>query len=80
MEAINPLVPAGYDIVWSIVAIVVFALMVTALVLLARNARWLTAAQALVWTLLIIFVPVIGPVSWMAIGRRTADTSGGRRP
>jgi uncharacterized membrane protein YhaH (DUF805 family) len=80
MEAINPLVPAGYDIVWSVIAIVVFALMVTALVLLARNARRLTATQALVWTLLIIFVPVIGPVSWMAIGRRTADSAGGRRP
>jgi hypothetical protein len=78
IDAGNPLIPAGYDIAWSIVAVLVFALAVAALVSLARSAKRLSATQALVWTLVILFVPVAGPVAWLAIGRRAmpADQAG----
>lgn len=66
----NPLLPAGYDIVWSVVTVIVIALTIVALVMLARSAKHLTGAQALGWTAVVLFVPVLGPVAWLAIGRR----------
>jgi hypothetical protein len=47
----NPLIPAGYDIAWSLVSVLVIALAVFALVVLARCAQRLTSWQALGWTL-----------------------------
>lgn len=66
----NPLIPAGYDIAWSAIAALVIALAVVALIVLARSAKRLSAIQVLVWTLLILFVPVLGSVAWLTIGRR----------
>ncbi|WP_194384558.1 PLDc N-terminal domain-containing protein [Microbacterium luteum] len=66
----NPLIPVGYDIVWSIVTVLVIALTVVALVTLARSARRLTTAQALIWNLVVLLVPLLGPVAWLTIGRR----------
>lgn len=73
--AANPLVPAGYDIVWSLVSLVVLALLVWALVSIARHGKTLTSGQALVWTLLVIFVPVLGPLAWLFIGRRAGASA-----
>lgn len=67
----NPLIPAGYDIAWSVVAIMVLALTILAITSLARSAKHLTAIAGLMWTLLVLFVPVLGPVAWLSIGRRT---------
>lgn len=72
MDEHNPLIPAGYDIAWSVIAAAVIALAVIALIVLARSAKQLTATQALIWTLLILFVPVLGAVAWLAVGRRSA--------
>ena len=74
----NPLLPAGYDIAWSVVSVVVIALAVFALVVLARSAQRLTSWQALGWTLVILFVPVLGSLAWLTIGRRAlpADRKG----
>ncbi len=71
MDGRNPLIPAGYDIGWLVIAAIVVALTVVALILLARSAGRLTMTQALMWVLLILFVPVLGAVAWLAIGRRT---------
>jgi uncharacterized membrane protein YhaH (DUF805 family) len=69
----NPLLPAAYDVTWSVVVIAVLLLMVVALISLSRTAKRITQAQALVWTLVAIFVPVVGPLSWLFIGRRAAN-------
>ncbi|WP_243076051.1 PLD nuclease N-terminal domain-containing protein [Microbacterium sp. SS28] len=71
-EETNPLIPAGYDIVWSVVAGLVIALVIVALVVLARSAKRLTPLEALVWTLVVLFVPVLGPLAWLTIGHRSA--------
>lgn len=71
-DSANPLIPAAYDIVWSVVTAAVIALAIIALVSLARSARRLTTMQALIWTLLVLFVPVLGAVAWLTIGRRSA--------
>jgi hypothetical protein len=68
----NPLVPGGYDIAWSVVAVLLIALTVVALISLARSAARVSRTQALVWTLIVLIVPVVGPIAWLTIGRRTA--------
>lgn len=68
-ETINPLIPAGYDIAWSVAALVGVVLLVIALVSVGRDSS-LTAGQRLVWVLLAIFLPVVGPVAWLLAGRR----------
>jgi len=70
--AINPLLPAVYDITWSAIVIIVLSLMVIALISIARAAKQITSSQALVWTLVAIFIPLVGSLSWLFIGRRAA--------
>ena len=70
-DSINPLLPAGYDIAWTIISILLIALVIVALVSIARTAKRLTSTQALIWTLVTIFVPVVGPIAWLSIGRRS---------
>jgi uncharacterized membrane protein YhaH (DUF805 family) len=66
----NPLLPAGYDIAWSTVAVAFIALTIVALISLARSAKRLTTTQAVVWAALVLLVPVAGPIAWLAVGRR----------
>lgn len=66
----NPLIPAGYDIAWAVISILALALVVLALLSLARAAKNLTALQGLAWTLIVLFVPIVGPTAWLAIGRQ----------
>jgi uncharacterized membrane protein YhaH (DUF805 family) len=66
----NPLIPAAYDVVWSVVALLIIVLTIVALVTLSLLAKRLTSAQALVWTLVVLFVPLVGPAVWLSIGRR----------
>lgn len=70
-DSANPLLPAGYDIAWTVVSVLVIALLIVALVSMARTAKRLTSTQALIWALVTIFVPVVGPLAWLAIGRRS---------
>lgn len=77
MDVHNPLIPTGYDIAWSSVAVLTLGLLIAAMVSLVRAARRLTGTQALLWTVIILFVPVVGPLCWMLIGRRAADTQSG---
>ncbi|MGP6172467.1 PLD nuclease N-terminal domain-containing protein [Microbacterium sp. A196] len=69
----NPLLPAAYDITWSVAVVAVLLLMVIALISIARTAKRITSPQALIWTLVAIFVPLVGPLSWLFIGRRSAN-------
>ena len=71
----NPLIPAPYDIVWTIVTIAAFTLMIVALVSIARASKRLTPMLALIWTLVALFVPVVGPIAWLVIGRSAADAT-----
>ena len=73
--AINPLLPAAYDIAWSAAVFVVLLLMVIALISIARTAKRITSSQALVWTLVVIFIPLVGALSWLFIGCRSANRS-----
>lgn len=78
-DSMNPILPTGYDIAWTMVLFLVIALIVVALVSLARTAKRLTSTQALIWALVTILVPVIGPVAWLSIGRRSGLADAQRR-
>ena len=69
-DSVNPLLPVGYDTAWTAILVLQIALVMVALVSIARSARRLTSTQALIWTLVAIFVPVVGPLAWLSIGRQ----------
>ena len=69
----NPLVPNAYDVMWAAALLTPIALSIVALVSVARSHASLTAAQILVWLLLILFIPLLGAIAWLVAGRpRTA--------
>lgn len=70
----NPLIPDATDVVWAVAFIVNFALVVAALVSLARaseRGQWFTTV------LLIVFLPFVGPVVALVANRpkRSVSTS-----
>jgi hypothetical protein len=69
---VNPLLPAGYDIAWAVAMVLIVSLAVVALVSIARQARGLSSTQALVWTVVVIVVPVLGSLAWLLIGRMSS--------
>lgn len=70
MDAVNPLLPATSDLVWSGVAVIALGLAILAVVSLSRRARDLSSAAVAVWALVILLVPVCGPLIWILAGRR----------
>lgn len=74
-ESVNPLIPAWYDVAWSTSVAVALVLLVVALISLSRRASLLSARQALVWTVVAIFAPIVGPLAWLSIGKRAVKAS-----
>ncbi|MFK0402924.1 PLD nuclease N-terminal domain-containing protein [Microbacterium sp. NPDC090225] len=68
----NPLVPAAYDIVFSLVWLVVCAYAVVALVSAVRDRRT-DGIRFLLWFLIIVLLPVIGPTAWFVIRPREGE-------
>ncbi|MCH1883711.1 PLDc N-terminal domain-containing protein [Agrococcus sp. ARC_14] len=68
-ELPNPLLPATYDIVWSLIVVAVLALMLTALWQALRSKAH-TGGQQLLWALLIVLAPVLGALAWFVLGRQ----------
>ncbi|HEY3438887.1 MAG TPA: PLDc N-terminal domain-containing protein [Actinotalea sp.] len=63
----NPLWPAAYDLLWNGLMVLVSGLMLAALLDVMRTATFLRAIE---WVVLIVLVPVAGPMIWFAYGRR----------
>lgn len=68
----NPLIPAGYDILWSVIVVAVVALTITALLQALRSKAY-TGGQQLLWALLIVAAPVLGSLVWFVLGRPRAS-------
>ena len=77
LDSQNPLIPAAYDNMWFALSLLIVAFVIAALVSIARTAKRLTSMQALVWTLIVLLVPVVGCAAWFAIGRSAVA---GRQP
>lgn len=73
----NPLLPAPYDVVWTVVTLGGLALLVVALRLWFRDGAS-SRDGALLEILVIVLVPVLGPVAYLLSRgrRRDRDTSG----
>lgn len=68
----NPLLPASYDIVWTIIVFAFITLAIRALMTLAKST--LDAPTKLAWAVFILDIPVLGAVVWLAYRRnRAAD-------
>jgi len=76
----NPLVPTGFDIAASLIAVVVIAATIVALVSIVRVGRDIRPAAALVWTLIVLFVPMLGAVAWFVAGKPARARSDVRDP
>lgn len=64
------MVPVTYDVVMTLVPVVILGIMVVALVSVSRMSKHLTLGQLSTWMLIVIFAPVVGPVVWLTLGRR----------
>ena len=72
-ESVNPLIPTGWEVMVIIAGAIVAALFVGALISIARD-RNQTAASKLLWLLIVLALPVLGPIVWLLIGRTTSPT------
>lgn len=70
--AVNPLLPAGFDVAWSIIGVAVavagLALLLSALWSIMGSRRLATPGRVL-WVLVVLAFPLLGPVAWFAWGR-----------
>ncbi|GAA3318052.1 PLDc N-terminal domain-containing protein [Arthrobacter ramosus] len=60
------LAPTGYEVIATVLAFATVVVFVWALIVLARSARSLTKRELVLWLLLVLFIPLIGPVAWIA--------------
>lgn len=67
-DAVNPLMPAWYDLIWSGLAVLAIAVMVTAFVSIGR-AKSVTGTRALGWILVVLCLPFAGTVAWFLWGK-----------
>ena len=87
LETVNPLLPAWYDVVWSLgpillgllVVVPLAALFIGALLSIVNHKDGLPGLELLGWIALVVFAQVIGPVAWFLVGRdRARDVMHGR--
>ncbi|GAA4625909.1 hypothetical protein [Cellulomonas oligotrophica] len=75
---VDLLLPATYDIVWSVVVIgsIVLALVLAIVALERWRHRREDAGSAVVGALVILCVPVVGPLAYLYATRRPRTTAG----
>jgi len=66
----NPLAPAGYDIAWSLILVIIAAAVIAALVSIYRHRSQMSGIEIAVWVAVCLFVSIVGPAAWFAIGGR----------
>lgn len=59
---VNPLVPPVYDVVWSLALVCSLALLVVALIQIARVVELSSTARE-VWVLIVLAAPIVGPIA-----------------
>ena len=64
----SPLLPAGLDVVFSIVILALLALQIWSLVDVWKSNA--SQDRKIIWTLLVIFVNPIGAIVWFAWGKK----------
>jgi hypothetical protein len=67
-ESVNPLVPTGWEVAVLMAGAVVVMLFIGALISIGRNRNY-TPAGRVFWLLIVLALPVLGPILWFLIGR-----------
>ena len=67
----NPLIPTSWEVLALLVGAAVIVLFVVAVLSLSRDERY-TVSQRLLWLLVLLAAPVLGPILWLTLGRRHA--------
>ena len=68
----HPLLPAAYDVIWSGVVVLLVVLLIWAMVSIARSR--LDPRVILVWAMVLLLLPVVGPICWLAARPQKSDT------
>lgn len=69
-EGANPVVPTQWEFTVLGIGVLALVLFVVVLIDVARSRHLTGPAQAL-WVLVVLALPVIGPLLWFLMGRRT---------
>lgn len=72
-STVEPLVPSPLFGVWGFLMSAGVALFLAALISVARNKKY-TSGGTVIWTLIIVALPVLGPILWFVIGRKSLDS------
>jgi hypothetical protein len=76
LESVNPLMPVGYDIAWSLVVLVMIVGAIAALVSIYRIRERMVGLEVALWVAVAVFLPAVGPLLWFVLGhRKTRETS-----
>ncbi|MGK4219442.1 PLDc N-terminal domain-containing protein [Kocuria marina] len=67
----NPLIPTSWEVLALLAGAAVIMLFVVALLSLSRDEHY-TGTQRLLWLLVLLAAPLLGPILWLALGRRHA--------
>lgn len=69
-EIADPVAPAWFDLVYSIVPLVLVIVAIVGLVSIIRRYRSISVLESAGWTAVVVFAPLLGTLVWFAIGRR----------
>ena len=75
--AVNPLLPAGYDVMWTVVLLAALVLTAIALWQALRSPAH-TGTQHLLWALIILVAPLLGALAWFVLGRQPRQSGSTR--
>jgi hypothetical protein len=73
VQGIDLFIPPVYDLLGSVLLLVTFVVLVWASMSFFKESKHLNVTQSLVWFLLILFVPVLGPIGWLLVGRKVGN-------
>ena len=65
----NPLIPTSWEVLALLAGAAVIVLFVVALLSLSRDEHY-TGTQRLLWLLVLLAAPLLGPILWLTLGRR----------
>ncbi len=70
---VAPLMPSPLFGVWGFVMSAGVILFIAALISVARNDRYF-AGGTVIWVLIVLALPILGPVLWFLIGRKSQNS------
>lgn len=67
VSGVNPLMPTGWEVLATVASLLAIGLFIAALYSLVRQSKNLSGSTTLGWAVLIVFLPLAGPILWFAM-------------